>query len=62
VTVSGAGDENDDAERPRPIAGSSDSTFRGDAARWNPEQLLLAALAQCHMLSYLHACAAAASW
>jgi organic hydroperoxide reductase OsmC/OhrA len=58
VTVSGAGDENDDAERPRPIAGSSDSTFRGDAARWNPEQLLLAALAQCHMLSYLHACAA----
>jgi hypothetical protein len=37
VTVSGTGDENDNAERPRPIAGSSDSTFRGDAARWNPE-------------------------
>jgi organic hydroperoxide reductase OsmC/OhrA len=54
VTVSGTGDENDNAERPRPIAGSSDSTFRGDAARWNPEQLLLAALAQCHMLSYLN--------
>jgi hypothetical protein len=31
VTVSGTGDENDNAERPRPIAGSSDSTFRGDA-------------------------------
>jgi len=61
VTVSGAADENGagDAERPKPIAGSSDSTFRGDAARWNPEQLLLAALAQCHMLSYLHVCATA---
>src|SRR5690606_18715479 len=22
--------------------------------RWNPEELLVAALAQCHMLSYLH--------
>ncbi|MEU9088435.1 OsmC family protein [Streptomyces sp. NPDC048357] len=38
------------------ILGSSDPTFRGDASRWNPEQLLLAALAQCHMLSYLHFC------
>ncbi|GAA0444180.1 peroxiredoxin [Actinoplanes capillaceus] len=45
------------AEGPPPIAGSSDRTFRGDPERWNPEQLLLAALSQCHMLSYLHACA-----
>ena len=37
-----------------PIAGSSDTPFRGDGARWNPEELLLGALAQCHMLSYLH--------
>ncbi|MFA4841867.1 MAG: OsmC family protein, partial [Agrococcus sp.] len=36
------------------ILGSSDSTFRGDRTRHNPEQLLLASLAQCHMLSYLH--------
>ncbi|MET0725391.1 MAG: OsmC family protein [Leifsonia sp.] len=36
------------------IDGSADPAFRGDAARWNPEELLLAALAQCHMLSYLH--------
>jgi organic hydroperoxide reductase OsmC/OhrA len=36
------------------IAGSADTTFRGDADRWNPEELLLAALSQCHMLSYLH--------
>lgn len=36
------------------ILGSADPTFRGDRARHNPEQLLLAALAQCHMLSYLH--------
>jgi organic hydroperoxide reductase OsmC/OhrA len=39
---------------PAPILGSADKPFRGDADRWNPEQLLLAALAQCHLLSYLH--------
>jgi organic hydroperoxide reductase OsmC/OhrA len=38
-----------------PIDGSSDPTFHGNADRWNPEELLLAALSQCHMLSYLHA-------
>ncbi|HWL02369.1 MAG TPA: OsmC family protein [Microbacteriaceae bacterium] len=37
-----------------PIEGSSDKPFHGDAERWNPEELLLAALSQCHMLSYLH--------
>ncbi|WP_028660521.1 OsmC family protein [Nocardioides insulae] len=36
------------------LLGSADPTFRGDAGRWNPEELLLAALAQCHLLSYLH--------
>ncbi|MGH8125140.1 MAG: OsmC family protein [Rhodanobacteraceae bacterium] len=37
------------------IAGSSDVAFRGDAARHNPEDLLVAALSTCHMLAYLHA-------
>jgi organic hydroperoxide reductase OsmC/OhrA len=36
------------------LPGSADPTFRGDRDRYNPEQLLLTALAQCHMLSYLH--------
>ena len=36
------------------IAGSSDPAFRGDPRRWNPEELLVAALAQCHMLWFLH--------
>ena len=36
------------------IAGSSDRTFHGDRDRWIPEELLLASLSQCHMLSYLH--------
>lgn len=36
------------------IGGSADPTFHGNPDRWNPEQLLLAALSQCHMLSYLH--------
>jgi organic hydroperoxide reductase OsmC/OhrA len=47
------------ADGPPPISGSSDPVFRGDPTRWNAEQLLVAALAQCHMLSYLHVCAAA---
>lgn len=38
----------------RELAASADPTFHGDADRWNPEELLVAALAQCHMLSYLH--------
>jgi organic hydroperoxide reductase OsmC/OhrA len=42
-----------------PIAGSSDPAFRGDAARWNPEELLVAALSACHKLWYLHLCATA---
>jgi organic hydroperoxide reductase OsmC/OhrA len=37
-----------------PIPGSSDPAFRGEADRWNPEELLVAALSQCHMLAYLH--------
>lgn len=40
-----------------PIHGSSDRVFHGDADRWNPEELLLAALSQCHLLSYLHVAA-----
>lgn len=36
------------------IAGSSDPAFRGDPARWSPEELLVASLAQCHMLWFLH--------
>ncbi len=41
------------------IPGSADPAFRGDPARWNPEQLLVAALSQCHMLWYLHLAAEA---
>ncbi|BCW71702.1 OsmC family protein [Arthrobacter sp. NicSoilB8] len=36
------------------LRGSADPTFHGDRQRYNPEQLLLAALSQCHMLSFLH--------
>ena len=39
------------------IRGSADPAFRGDARRWNPEQLLIASLSQCHMLWYLHVAA-----
>lgn len=39
------------------IYGSSDAAFRGDAARWNPEDLLVSAVSACHQLWYLHLCA-----
>jgi len=42
------------AEGRPPIPGSSDPAFRGDPARWNPEQLLVAAVSACHKLWYLH--------
>ena len=41
------------------LQGSSDPAFRGDASRWNPEDLLVASLSSCHMLWYLHLCAQA---
>ena len=39
------------------ILGSSDPAFRGDPARHNPEDLLVASLSTCHMLWFLHLCA-----
>jgi organic hydroperoxide reductase OsmC/OhrA len=43
-----------------PLPGSSDRVFRGDPARYTPEELLVASLSACHMLSFLHLCADAA--
>ncbi len=43
-----------EAEGKHAIAGSSDPAFRGDAGRWNPEQLLVGSLSACHKLWYLH--------
>lgn len=36
---------------------SSDSIFRGDGTKPNPEDFFLASLSSCHMLWYLHLCA-----
>jgi organic hydroperoxide reductase OsmC/OhrA len=36
------------------ILASAAKAFHGDPERWNPEEELVAALAQCHLLSYLH--------
>jgi organic hydroperoxide reductase OsmC/OhrA len=38
------------------ILASSDPSFRGNPARYNPEELLVASLSSCHMLWYLHLC------
>lgn len=40
-----------------PLLASADPAFRGDPARWNPEDMLVGALSACHMLWYLHLCA-----
>jgi organic hydroperoxide reductase OsmC/OhrA len=45
------------AGKSAPIAGSSDPVFRGDPARYNPEELLVGAASACHMLWVLHLCA-----
>ncbi|HET9543398.1 MAG TPA: hypothetical protein VFP02_09960, partial [Acidimicrobiales bacterium] len=71
VTVTWTGDEGEgtatyrsyrrdhvvSADGPPDLVGSSDPALRGDGSRWNPEQLLVASLSQCHMLWYLHLCA-----
>jgi organic hydroperoxide reductase OsmC/OhrA len=40
-----------------PLRGSADPAFHGDPTLYNPEDLLLSAVAACHMLSYLAVCA-----
>jgi organic hydroperoxide reductase OsmC/OhrA len=37
-----------------PLLGSAARAFHGDAERWNPEETLMAALVECHLLSYLY--------
>ncbi len=44
------------AENKPAIEASSDPAFRGDASKYNPEELLLASLSGCHMLWFLHLC------
>lgn len=40
----------------QPIRGSAPKAFNGDDSLHNPEDMLMAALSSCHMLSYLAAC------
>ncbi|HEV3090358.1 MAG TPA: OsmC family protein [Candidatus Cybelea sp.] len=40
------------------IPASADPAYRGDAMRYNPEDLLVASISACHMLWYLHLCSA----
>jgi organic hydroperoxide reductase OsmC/OhrA len=48
-----------EADGKPPLTGSADPHFLGDAAYYNPEDLLVAALSACHLLSYLAQCARA---
>lgn len=49
--ISGCGSGKDN------ILASAASVYRGEASRYNPEELVVAAIAGCHMLWYLHLCA-----
>ncbi|MDG1729379.1 MAG: OsmC family protein [Algibacter sp.] len=44
------------ANKKIPLEVSAAKAFRGDEALYNPEDLLLSALASCHMMSYLYVC------
>ncbi len=44
------------ANKKAPLEISAAKSFRGDATLYNPEDLLLSALASCHMMSYLYVC------
>ena len=48
-----------EADGKPPLEGSADPHFRGDGGRYNPEDLLVASLSACHLLSYLAECARA---
>lgn len=39
------------------IHGSADAMFKGDKTKLNPEDLFVAAISSCHLLSYLALCA-----
>jgi organic hydroperoxide reductase OsmC/OhrA len=39
------------------LAGTADPAFRGESDKHNPEDLLVASLSSCHMLTYLALCA-----
>ncbi len=41
------------------LVGSADPAYQGEPERHNPEDLLLASLSACHMLTYLALCARA---
>jgi organic hydroperoxide reductase OsmC/OhrA len=47
------------AEGKPPLYGSADPAFKGDSGRFNPEEMLVASLAACHKLWYLHLCSEA---
>lgn len=43
-------------EGKQPFRGSADQVFFGDPSLYNPEDLLLASLSACHMMSYFYVC------
>ena len=38
------------------LEASSDPAFQGNPSKYNPEELFISAIANCHMLWYLHLC------
>lgn len=46
-----------EAEGKPTLLASSDTPFRGDNSKYNPEDFLVASISTCHMLWFLHLCA-----
>jgi organic hydroperoxide reductase OsmC/OhrA len=60
VSYTSYGRDHEVAVQGKPtLLGSADPAFRGDAARYSPEDLFVASLSQCHMLWALHMAARA---
>ncbi|MFB9054551.1 OsmC family protein [Formosa undariae] len=43
-------------ENGKEIQVSAAKPFKGDATKYNPEELLMAALSSCHFMSYIYVC------
>jgi len=43
-------------ENKSPLIVSAAKAFKGDASKYNPEDLLLSAVSSCHMMSYMYLC------
>ena len=60
TSTSRFGRDNEISAHAKPtIVGSAPAEFGGDGVDWSPEELFVASISQCHMLTYLFLCSRA---